>query len=281
MLKSNINPGSLFIVATPIGNLQDISIRAIEILKSVDLILAEDTRHSSALLHSLGIKNKLESFHAYNENARTEKIIESLHNGTSIALISDAGTPLISDPGYTLVNSARQNNIKVTPIPGPCALVAALSAAGLPSSTFLFYGFLPAKQHARLKVLEELKTIQHTLIFYESTHRILDCLQDIKNTFDTHCAIVLAKELTKSYEHFIHDSAEKIIFWLQEDLSRIKGEFVLLIPPANSTLTENEDDHLLTVLLEELPLKQAVKIASRLSTSTKNALYEKALLLKK
>lgn len=273
--------GTLYIVATPIGNREDITHRALNILKSVDLILAEDTRHSVQLLTSLGIKNNLDSLHAHNENDKSKHIIEQLLAGKSIALISDAGTPLISDPGYLLVKLARAHEIPVIPVPGACALITALCAAGVPCDSFLFLGFLPAKQSARQAKLASLQAEAHTLIFYESTHRILECLNDVAAVYGADCDIVLAKELTKTFERFITGSVVEVSHWLLAETARTKGEFVLIIPPRPQPPQQNTHEELLTVLLAELPLKQAVAIACKLSKANKNELYELALQLKK
>lgn len=272
--------GTLYIVATPIGNREDITFRALEVLKSVDFILAEDTRHSVQLLTSLGIKNNLASLHAHNENDKSKHIIEELLKGKSVALISDAGTPLISDPGFLLVKLAHQHHIPVIPIPGACALITALCAAGIPCDSFLFMGFLPAKKQARKIKLEALRTESHTLIFYESTHRILECLDDIGEVYGQTCEIVLAKELTKAFERFITGTLLEVKNWLLAESAHIKGEFVLLIPPQPASHEPDTYEKLLSVLLDELPLKQAVAIACKLSNGSKNELYERALVIK-
>ncbi len=272
--------GSLYIVATPIGNREDITQRALNILKSVDVILAEDTRHSIQLLTSLGIKNNLSSLHAHNENDKSKHIIEQLLEGKSAALISDAGTPLISDPGYLLVKLAREHEIPVIPIPGACALITALCAAGVPCDSFLFLGFLPAKQNARKIKFESLRTQPHTLIFYESTHRILDCLNDLAEVYGETCKIVLAKELTKTFERFITGTIVAVKEWLLAEAAHVKGEFVLIIPPREEIVAQAEHEELLSVLLAELPLKQAVGIACKLTHANKNEIYELALKLK-
>lgn len=272
--------GTLYIVATPIGNREDITLRALTILKSVDLILAEDTRHSGPLLNALGIKNNLSALHAHNESDKSTLFVEQLLKGKSIALISDAGTPLISDPGFPLVKRAREQGISVVPIPGACAVITALSAAGVPCDSFLFLGFLPAKQHARKSKLESLDCQPHTLVFYESTHRILDSLEDMIQVYGADSQLVLAKELTKAFESIISGTVEEIKAWLLADPARTKGEFVLIIPPRPELPSSNEDDKLLLVLLGELPLKQAVSIASKLTKTNKNELYDRALQLK-
>ncbi|ARG98779.1 16S rRNA (cytidine(1402)-2'-O)-methyltransferase [Legionella micdadei] len=272
--------GTLYIVATPIGNREDISLRAITTLKSVDTILAEDTRHSGQLLDSLGINKPLLSLHAHNEATKAEAIIETLQQGKSFALISDAGTPLISDPGFPLVRLARQKQIPVVPIPGPCALITALSAAGVPCDTFTFVGFLPAKQTGRRAKLESLKASEHTIVFYESTHRILDCIDDIIEVYGQNYEMVVAKELTKTFEHFISAAAQEIKNWFLEDKARCKGEFVLVLPKKEEEGDANrKEQEILSLLVKELPLKQAVKIASELTQRNKNELYKLALKL--
>lgn len=269
--------GTLYIVATPIGNRDDITLRALHILQSVDLILAEDTRHSLPLLKALGIKNPLRSFHAHNESDQSEHFIEGLLAGKSMALISDAGTPLISDPGYPLVKLAHQRGIPVVPIPGPCALITALSAAGVPCDAFLFLGFLPAKKKARKDKLLAVQKEPYTLVFYESTHRILECLDDIEASYGVSCELVLAKELTKAFEHFVSGTTAEVKGWLLAEAGRIKGEFVCLIPP-RPTLAEDQDvEALFSVLLEELPVKQAVSIVCKLTKISKNEAYKMAL----
>lgn len=271
--------GTLYIVATPIGNREDISQRALNTLEKVDLILAEDTRHSMQLLSSLGIKKPLLSLHAHNEASKSNEIINLLLQGKSCALISDAGTPLISDPGFPLVRLARSQQITVTPIPGACALITALSAAGVPCDNFLFSGFLPAKQTARRHLLESLAPTSYTLVFYESTHRLLESMEDIAYVFGEACEIVVAKELTKTFERFINGPCSEVKAWFLQDNQRVKGEFVFIIPPRPITKEAHEHTHLLTVLLNELPLKQAVKIASLLTSAHKNELYKLALNL--
>lgn len=272
--------GVLYIVATPIGNRDDITLRALDVLKSVDLILAEDTRHSLPLLTSLGIKNNMASLHAHNESDKSKQFIDQLLAGKSIALISDAGTPLISDPGYPLVKMAQQNNITVIPVPGACALITALSAAGVPCDSFLFSGFLPAKQNARITKLQSLKNESCTLLFYESTHRIVECLDDIASVFGSESELVLAKELTKAFERFIPGSVNHVKEWLLSEAGHIKGEFVIIIPPRESKEESIPHLEVLQILLQELPLKQAVSIACKLTKGNKNDLYEAALKLK-
>ena len=273
--------GTLYVVATPIGNLQDISQRAVTVLQTVDAILAEDTRHSNQLLFTLDIQKKLISLHAHNENEKTDLLIENIKSGKSYALISDAGTPLIRDPGFALVRAAQQSYIKVVPIPGPCALIAALSASGVPCDQFTFVGFLPAKETARLKQLETLIDYKHTVVIYESTHRLTQCITNIASIYGDDYSFVLAKELTKKHENFFHGTASQINNWLQIEPSRIKGEFVLMLPPLIQPKNHSQDKTLLTVLLRELSLTQAVKIAKALSSTAKNELYNLALSIQK
>ncbi|MDI9818000.1 MULTISPECIES: 16S rRNA (cytidine(1402)-2'-O)-methyltransferase [unclassified Legionella] len=272
------SPGSLYIVATPIGNRDDITLRALKILNSVDVILAEDTRHSSQLLTVLGIQKPLQSLHAHNENEKSQQIIENLEQGLSFALISDAGTPLISDPGFPLVRLAREKGIAVIPVPGACALIAALSAAGMPCDSFSFVGFLPAKAAARKNKLCALRGSEHTVVFYESTHRIIECIEDICQVYGSQYQLALAKELTKAYERFIIAKAAEIKAWLQENSAHCKGEFVVILPPKPAE-TNQQKEEVLTILLGELPLKQAVKLASLLTKRNKNELYQLALEL--
>ena len=272
--------GILYIIATPIGHREDISLRALSTLQSVDIILAEDTRHSMQLLSALGIKKPLISLHAHNEASKSEQIILMLQQGKSCALISDAGTPLISDPGFPLVKLARSHNLSVVPIPGPCALITALSAAGVPCDTFTFCGFLPAKQSARRHKLELMRQTPHTLVFYESTHRIMDSIDDIEHVFGESCELVLAKELTKTFERFVTGHCKDVRDWLLMDVHHIKGEFVLIIPPRILTNETEADEQILSVLLTQLPLKQAVNIAGLLTKSPKNELYQMALNLR-
>lgn len=277
---SSRTSGTLYIVATPIGHLDDITLRALSTLKSVDVIFAEDTRHSSHLLNALGIKKPLHSLHAHNEAQKSEQVIAALKSGQSCALISDAGTPLISDPGYPLVKLAQTEDILVVPIPGPCALITALSAAGVACDIFTFCGFLPAKSSQRKERLSQLSEVAHTLVFYESTHRILDTIDDIALVFGAPCELVLAKELTKTHERFIAGNCNFIREWLMLE-SHSKGEFVLLIPPRAIKPPEERANHqLLSVLLGELPLKQAVKLAAQLSSTSKNELYQLALTIR-
>ncbi len=273
-------PAALYIVATPIGNLGDITGRAVEILKKVDLIAAEDTRHSGRLLQHLGVATRMTSYHDFSDESRVDDLLERLSGGLTIALISDAGTPLISDPGYRLVVRARQAGIQVIPIPGACALTTALSAAGLPSDRFAFEGFPSAKRAARLKQFESLLTETRTMIFYESPHRIIDCVQDLRTVFGSDRQVVLCRELTKTFESIHGDALGNLLPWLQQDDNRQRGEFVVLVKGAEESPTQELDadaERVLDILLEELSTKQAASLAARITGVKKNLLYQRAL----
>ena len=274
-----MNSACLYIVATPIGNLSDISERAVQILKQVDLIAVEDTRHSGKLLQHSGVATPMQALHEHNEAKKVEQLIELLAAGKSIALISDAGTPLISDPGYQLVKAAIDAGIKVSPVPGASALIAALSASGLPSDAFIFEGFLPNKSAGRLKKLEALADESRTLIFYEAPHRIIDCLEDMQQIFGAERVAVVARELTKTFETIKKDSLENLLNWIKADSNQQRGEFVLLIQGQEKAATtiNAEAERILDILLQELPLKQASQLAARITGIKKNTLYELAL----
>ena len=272
--------GILYVVATPIGNLADMVPRAVEALQTVALIAAEDTRHSSRLLAHFDIKTPAVAYHDHSDDQRTEQILQRLLNGESVALISDAGTPLVSDPGYRLVRHARQRGIQVVPVPGACAMIAALSAAGLPSDRFAFEGFLPAKQTARCNVLQSLVNETRTLIFYEAPHRILETLQDVAQIFGAEREVVLARELTKTFETIRGGAVGEMADWVASDTNQQRGEIVLLIhgaiaPAAKDMGTESE--RVMRVLLEELPIKQAASLGAKLTGLKKNFLYQWAL----
>lgn len=270
----------LYIVATPIGNLSDISQRAIDTLQTVDLIAAEDTRHSAKLLQHFHITTKMLPLHDFNEEQQTKKILQILKQGQSIALISDAGTPLISDPGYRLVSEVRKAGIEVVPIPGACAMIAALSASGLPSDKFRFEGFLPAKQHARLEHLKNLAAETCTLIFYESPHRILKSLQDMLTIFGEDRQVVIARELTKKFETIYDDNLKNLVKYFSDNPEKQCGEFVVLVHgETKQKITEitDEDLKILNLLLEELSVKQASHLAAKITGKKKNVLYELAL----
>ncbi|WP_276921038.1 16S rRNA (cytidine(1402)-2'-O)-methyltransferase [Frischella perrara] len=276
----SIKPSTLYIVATPIGNLGDITLRAIETLKNVDLIAAEDTRHSGLLLQHFAIEGRLYPLHDHNEQQKTEALIEKLKSGLSIALISDAGTPLINDPGYHLVKACYRNQITVVPVPGACAAITALSVSGLPTDRFCYEGFLPAKSKARIDLLTQLKQEPRTVVFYESTHRILDSLQDMLDVYGPEKIVVLAKELTKSWETIIHSPLKDLIEWLKADDNRRKGEFVLIVEGYDK-VNEQEIDpdaiKLLNRLQQEIPLKKAAGIVAEIYGLKKNQLYQLGL----
>ncbi len=271
----------LYLVATPIGNLGDISARAIEVLKCVDLIAAEDTRHSQKLLNFLGINNTLVACHDHNEEQVVSGLIERLQQGQSIALISDAGTPLISDPGYRLLSEVHKNDIKVVPVPGACAAIAALGAAGLPTDRFVFEGFLPAKQQARLGALQLLANESRTLVIYESCHRIVACLRDMCEVFGGERTLTFTRELTKTFETIRQMTLQDCLQWVQQDSNQQKGEIVLIIKGADKEpVADTELAHLLTVLTEELSVKQSAALAAKITGTSKNACYQLALELR-
>jgi 16S rRNA (cytidine1402-2'-O)-methyltransferase len=278
------NSGTLYVVATPIGNLQDITLRALETLKTVDMVAAEDTRHSAQLLGHFGIQAKLTALHEHNERSAGQKLVESLLAGQSVALISDAGTPAISDPGALLVHLAREAGIKVVPIPGANAAIAALSASGLLTPRFLFVGFLPAKRSHRKQVLETLCSVPATLVFYEAPHRVLESVADLAEILGGDRSITFARELTKTFETIHPCRLDEALNWLQADPNQQRGEFVLLVdgaPVAEEQVVSAEAQQILATLLAELPLKQAVKLAVEISGAKKNALYDLALTLQK
>ena len=272
--------GILYVVATPIGNLGDMVPRAVETLQTVALIAAEDTRHSSRLLSHFDIKTPCIAYHDHSDESRVDQLISKMQEGDSIALISDAGTPLVSDPGYRLVRSARQAGIQVVPIPGPCAMIAALSAAGLPSDRFAFEGFLPAKQVARCTQLQIIAADSRTLIFYEAPHRILETLQDMVQVFGPEREVVIAREITKTFETIKGGKVAELMEWVAADSNQQRGEIVLLVhgasKPENDAIAP-EQIHIMRVLLEELPVKQAASIGAKLTGLKKNFLYDWAL----
>jgi len=272
--------GILFIVATPIGNLDDITFRAVEVLKSVDIVFAEDTRHSKKLLLHLDISKPIRAFHEHNEREKTKAIIGELHSGKSIALISDAGTPLISDPGYFLVAQAKKEGLRVVPIPGASALITALSASGLASDSFTFLGFLPSKQTARVKLLKSLVGRTETSIFYESPNRILATLTEMHAIFGDSHEVCLAKELTKVFETIQTDSIPNLIKYLNIDKSHQKGEFVILVSAIDKidrTEAEVQLDSLLPILCAEMGASKAAKLAAKITGIDKKQCYKRAI----
>lgn len=278
-----INPaaGTLYVVATPIGNLDDISARALKILGDVALIAAEDTRHSIRLLQHFGINTQLAACHEHNERDEGSRFLARLLAGDSVALISDAGTPLISDPGYHLVRQARAAGINVVPVPGACALIAALSAAGLPSDRFIFEGFLPAKAVGRQARLNLLKEEPRTLIFYEAPHRILECLQDMELIFGGERPAVLGRELTKTFETLKGLPLAQLRNFVESDSNQQRGECVVLVAgwtaPEDEQAVGGEVLRILDLLLAEMPLKRAAALAAEITGVRKNVLYQVAL----
>lgn len=274
--------GILYCVATPIGNLEDMGARALRLLAEVDKIYAEDTRVTRRLLTHFGIQNTLESLNDHNEVDRIERIQQELGQGMRLALVSDAGTPLISDPGYKLISVLGEAGFRVVPIPGASALVTALSVAGLPTDRFVFEGFLPAKSAARRKALAMLANEARTLVFYESSHRIMDCLSDVRAVLGEERQIVVLRELTKLYESIYRGTAATVMAFMAADTDRLRGEFVLVVAGkvgevAGTTGAVMAADKVLTVLLEVLPVKQAAATAARLTGLPKNQLYKQAL----
>ncbi|MEO8417372.1 MAG: 16S rRNA (cytidine(1402)-2'-O)-methyltransferase [Methylophilaceae bacterium] len=274
--------GTLYVVATPIGNLQDITLRALEILKCVDAVAAEDTRHTAHLLTHFAIQKKLIAVHEHNEHKAAEQLLARLQAGESIALVTDAGTPGISDPGAIVVDMLRKAGIAVAPIPGASAVIAALSAAGIAAPGFTFYGFLPASGAQRRRALADLKTQTTTLVFYEAPHRVVESVIDMVVVLGTERRLTIARELTKTFETFHRCALGEAAAWLQSDPNQQRGEFVLIVEaPQNKDddSADKEAERVLQLLLAELPLKQAVKLATEITGAKKNALYERALQL--
>jgi 16S rRNA (cytidine1402-2'-O)-methyltransferase len=279
----NEKMGILYVIATPIGNLQDMTLRAVETLKKVDRIVAEDTRHSAPLLKHFSITKPSMSMHEFNERERHKVLMQYLQEGESIALISDAGTPLISDPGFHLVREAKANGITVVPVPGPCAVIAALSVSGLPTDKFTFEGFLNAKPEARRNQLTTLLHETRTMIFYEAPHRILSTLQTMAQVFGHDRKAAVARELTKIHESVIADTLSGLIKHFDLHPGQVRGEFVLLIEGVEEAESESREvipENVLDILLEELPVKQAASLASKITGERKNVLYEMALAKK-
>ena len=278
---------TLYVVATPIGNRDDMSARAIEVLNGVDRIYAEDTRHSLPLLRHHGIDTRVSAFHEHNEEAQVALVLNFLRTGRSAALISDAGTPLINDPGYRLVRACQQARIKVSPIPGACAVTAVLSVCGLPTDRFQFVGFAPHKRAARIAWLQPVSNLEHTHILYESPHRIVDCLTDIVEVYGDDREVCVARELTKKFETVMCGTAAQILDRVSADANQQKGEFVIVIAGRARTAELDgagvagvvELDRTLRVLLGYLPVKSAAKAAAELFSINKRDAYDRALLL--
>lgn len=279
----NDKTGTLYVVATPIGNLDDMTLRAVEVLKKVDRIAAEDTRHSAPLLKHFSITKPSLSMHEFNERDRLKVVIDYLQAGESIALISDAGTPLISDPGFHLVREAKAQGINVVPVPGPCAAIAALSVAGFPTDRFTFEGFLPAKPEARRNRLSSLLHEDRTMIFYEAPHRLIGALQSMMDVFGRQRQAAVARELTKIHESVMVDELSALIQHYENSPNQQRGEIVILVAGIDEESSESKEvipEKVLDILLEELPLKQAASLASKITGERKNVLYELALAKK-
>ena len=275
-------PGVLYIVATPIGNLDDLSPRALLTLNEVSLIAAEDTRHSTKLLQHFGILTPMLAFHEHNEREKTPELIAALNKGKSLALISDAGTPLVSDPGYRLVRAAHAAGVRVVPLPGACAAIAALSASGLPCDRFAFEGFSPVKSAARRTWFAALANEPRTLIFYESPHRIVESLQDMAHSFGDARAAVYARELSKQFETVRHATLGELVAWVGADPNQLRGEIVVLVHGAVAAEAEISQDaaRIVRILIKELPVSQAAALAAEITGLKKNQLYGLALQLK-
>ncbi len=272
-------PGKLYVVATPIGNLSDITNRALETLESVELIAAEDTRHSKTLLQHYGIKTAMLSLHEHNESSRIEQIIGLLQAGSSVALISDAGTPLISDPGSRLLQAVHEAGLQPVPMPGPSAVSTMLSVAGQPVERFCFEGFLSSKPAARRKQLESLVTETRTLVFYESSHRISESLQDMKDAFGDSRPCTVGRELTKRFESLYRGTLAEVLLTMEQDENSGRGEFVVVIAGAeeNPDKSIEQGRSMMNVLLTELSVSQAASLAARMSGARKKVLYEYGL----
>lgn len=277
-----LNQGTLYIVATPIGNLTDITAHAIDCLRSVAIIACEDTRTSGKLLNHFNIPTKTWAYHDHNAEVQTPKLIEVLQSGQSIALISDAGTPLISDPGFRLVRACHQAGIKVSPVVGASAAIAALSVAGLPSDKFYFYGFLPAKTAGRQSELTKIKDLTATLIFYEAPHRIVECIDDMITVLGDNRQVTFCREITKTFETIYPSTLGALKQFVASDANQQKGEMVLVVAGANDSVNdEGKHDALLKRLLQDLSVKKASQLASDITGAKKNALYDRALQLQR
>jgi len=273
---------ALYIVATPIGNLGDMTSRAIEVLKQVDLIAAEDTRHSARLLQHFSIGTRMRAYHDFSDDNRVDELLKLVQSGQSIALISDAGTPLISDPGYRLVVRARELGLAVVPIPGVSALTTAISVAGMPSDKFVFEGFPAARQVPRVKHFAALTGESRTIIFYESPHRILESVRDMQTVFGGDRRVAICRELTKTFETIHSDTLDNVCEWMAADPNQQRGEFVVIVagaPKLDEDAMDVEAERILVMLLDELSVKQAAALASKITGLKKNMLYQRALEL--
>ncbi|MDE1989625.1 MAG: 16S rRNA (cytidine(1402)-2'-O)-methyltransferase [Betaproteobacteria bacterium] len=273
--------GTLYVIATPIGNRDDISARALRTLREVDLIAAEDTRNSGSLMAHFGIHTALAALHEHNERSASRGLLEKLESGLSVGLISDAGTPGISDPGALLVDAALAAGVRVVPIPGPSALTALLSVTGFAAGPALFYGFLPPKNGPRERALETLRTLQATLVFYEAPHRIEACMAALARVLGGERQVVIGRELTKLFETVHRTTLAGALEWLAEDPNHRRGEFVLAVEsaPADDSPDASSCDRLLKALLEKLSVGDAVRVAMEATGLGRKALYERALVL--
>ena len=273
---------ALYVVATPLGNLGDLTARAAEVLRRVRWVAAEDTRHSAPLLRHLGAAARMLPAHEHNEEAAAQQVIDRLAAGEAVGLISDAGTPAVSDPGARLVARVRAAGYKIVPLPGPCAAVTALSASGITAPHWLFHGFLPTKAKQREEVLRELAPVPYALVFYEAPHRILETVAALAAIFGPSRRLVIARELTKLFETIHVCPLGDALAWLEADANQQKGEFVLIVDAPEAAAGEDvEAERVLRLLLDDgLPVKQAVKLAQAITGAAKNALYERALALR-
>lgn len=273
---------ALYVVATPIGNLRDLTLRALDVLRTVDLVAAEDTRVTRHLLAHFTIDTQTTALHEHNEERAAQRIIEMLRQGKSVALVSDAGTPAISDPGARLVQSVREAGLRVVPIPGPSAVITALSVSGVLDEHFLFYGFLPSRGAARLQELERVRQVPWALVFYEAPHRVRETMADFEQAFGGERRVIIARELTKLFETIHACRLGDACGWLDADSNRSRGEFVLIVEgaAANGDADAEEAERVLKLLLAQLPLKQAVQLAADITGAKKNALYQRALELR-
>ena len=273
---------ALYVVATPIGNLRDLTLRALDVLRTVDLVAAEDTRLTRHLLSHFTVDTPTTALHEHNEERAAERIIDMLRQGKSVALVSDAGTPAISDPGARLVRKVREAGLRVIPIPGPSALIAALSVSGVSDEHFLFYGFLPARGAARLRELERVRQVPWALVFYEAPHRVRETMADFEQAFGAERHVIIARELTKMFETIHACRLGDACAWFDADPNQLKGEFVLIVEgaTANGDADAEDAERVLKLLLAQLPLKQAVQLAADITGAKKNVLYQRALELR-
>lgn len=272
---------ALYVVATPLGNRQDMTFRALAVLRAVDLVACEDKRHSQRLFDSHGLTPHTYALHEHNEQEGATRIIARLQQGQHVAFVSDAGTPAVSDPGARLVARVQEAGFAVIPVPGPCAAIAAMSASGLTASRFQFVGFLPPKSAARRASIEALRGLEAALVFYEAPHRVLECIEDLVAILEPEREIVVCRELTKMFEQIVRMRLSEAIEWIKADSNRERGEFVLLLgPPPVSEGVPPEAQRVLKLLLAEMPLKSAAKLVAEITGVNKNALYELALTFK-